>query len=167
MTPPTTTPPPSYSEACATTAKQLDASLQPASDCGSREVVSALERSTVLVAGAAGLVGTQLLHRLLSPPFEAAVKQVIAIIRATNSKEAADKLPEFLKFETFYKHPSSAAAKLIVLYGDCSKPNLGLDDDDLKTAQQATIVINAAADTRFMRPLSDALSGVVRTPFKI
>lgn len=120
-----------------------------------------------MITGAAGLVGSQLLHRLLSPPFSDVIKQVIAIIRGKSVEEATDRLPDTLRQytlteESSAKNQSCSQVKLVILNGDCSKPSLGLSDEQLKVAQRAAIVINAAADTRFMRPLADALSGVVR-----
>jgi thioester reductase-like protein len=131
------------------------------------DIPAVLHGSTILITGAAGLVGTQLLYRLLyDSTLSGAINRVIAVIRAKTAEDALKRLPETLRY--FATQPDAAAsstnsiAKLVVLNGDCARPDFGLDPVQLDLARQADIVINAAADTRFMLPLVDAIGGVVR-----
>ena len=126
------------------------------------DIPAALCGSNILITGAAGLVGTQLLHRLLCDS-SFAIDRVIAIIRAETREDAIMRLPPGLRCFTRQEPLSSSSPKLVVLNGDCSKLNFGLASDQLELARQAEIVINAAADTRFTLPLSDAIGGVVCT----
>ena len=127
-------------------------------------IAAALSGRTILITGAAGLVGTQLLYRLLcDPSLTGAINQVIAIIRARTVEDALDRLPAALRSFAKPDFQASSNPKLFVLNGDCAKPDFGLDHEQLGLARQAKVVINAAADTRFMLPLVDAVAGVVCT----
>jgi thioester reductase-like protein len=134
------------------------------------DIPAALHGSTILITGAAGLVGTQLLYRLLcDPPLSGAVNRVIAVIRAQTAEAALGRLPETLRnFATRSDagpaSSTNSTAKLVVLDGDCARPDFGLDPAQLDLARLADVVINAAADTRFMLPPVDAIAGVVSTP---
>ena len=84
---------------------------------------------------------------------------------ANSFDDAVDRLPDTLRSLARSKFSLQTAdgleAKLVVLNGDCAKPDFGLDDRQLEMARQANILINAAADTRFTLPLADAVGGVV------
>ena len=140
----------------------LDQSHQPP-DYG--EIPGALQDTTILVAGAAGLAGTQMLYRLLYDPiFGGSVKKVIAIIRGETAGKAAARLPALLRTFTGVSQSAEGQhqeARLAVLNGDCAKVDFGLEGDQLEAARQANIVINFAADVRFTLPLSGSMSGVV------
>ena len=128
------------------------------------EIPAALHGSTILITGAAGLVGTQLLYRLLCDSgFSTSIDRVIAIIRGTTAEDALKRLPTALRVFARPHSQAISGPKLIVLNGDCARPDFGLDPAQQGVARQADIVINAAADTRFMLPLADAISGVVRS----
>ena len=129
------------------------------------EIPGALKDATILVAGAAGLAGTQMLYRLLCDPiFAKSIKQVIAIIRGETAQKAGARVPTPLRTCAAINQPAEGQrqeATLTVLNGDCAKPDFGLEGEQLEVARRANIVINFAADVRFTLPLSGSVSGVV------
>lgn len=151
------------SEACPSVKIQRDLNTRIHSTRGFGDAPAALQGSTILITGAAGFVGSQLLFRLPSWPLRDAVKQVHAIIRGSSIECAIARLPRYLaRYTPEPKNEGYSASKLIALNGDCSQPNLSLNSQQLRVAQRATILINAAADTRARGPLDNAIAGVVR-----
>lgn len=128
------------------------------------DVVDALNGTIILITGAAGFIGVALVQRLLLDPKFSGINQVICIIRGDTIESATARLPESLQRLTVIKDDETEekkVARLVVLNGDCGKPDLGLSGNELKTALKAQIVIHAAGDTRFTLPLSDAMGSIV------
>ncbi|PWN46660.1 hypothetical protein IE53DRAFT_391171 [Violaceomyces palustris] len=124
-------------------------------------VTQALNGTTILVTGAAGFVGTALLFRLLCDPKFSGIKKVIALIRGETVEKATKRLPQTLQpFTLPDQNGEGSEARLVVLTGDCGRPNFGLKGQDLEQALKTDIVIHAAGDTRFTLPLQDAIGSI-------
>ena len=86
----------------------------------------------VLLTGATGFVGTELLDRLL----ERGDRPVHALVRAPDDRAAAERLP--------------AHARLHVLAGDIERPGLGLSETArARLAEEVTTVVHCAASVSF------------------
>lgn len=122
-------------------------------------IAEALQGTTILITGAAGFVGVALVQRLLCDANFAGIKKVICLIRGETVEKATARLPESL--QRLSVGAEEEPARLVVLTGDCGKPDFGLQEDQLRVAMQADIVIHAAGDTRFTLPLKDAMASIV------
>ncbi|GAC93613.1 NRPS-like enzyme [Pseudozyma hubeiensis SY62] len=117
-----------------------------------------LKGSRILITGAAGFVGAALLHRLLGDDsFD--VKQVVAIVRGKTSEDALKRLPKSVHH---HAQPASEGAlpKLVIVNGDCARPNFGLNEQDFEKVRKTEIVIHCAGDTRFTLPISKAFESM-------
>ena len=93
----------------------------------------------VLLTGATGFVGTELLDRLL----ERGDRPVYALVRAADDDAAAERLP--------------AHARLYVLAGDIEQPGLGLSDASrARLADEVTTVVHCAASVSFDLSLEES-----------
>ncbi|KXS19037.1 hypothetical protein M427DRAFT_67590 [Gonapodya prolifera JEL478] len=126
-------------------------------------VYEALADSQILVTGAAGFVGTALLHRLLrDAKFQ--VKTVVALVRAKSKVDALQRIPKTLHHFAD-SVDAKAAPKLVVLSGDSSLPNFGLAGQDLALLRKTDVVIHAAGNTQFTLSLAQAFELMVPLAF--
>lgn len=100
----------------------------------------------------------QVILRLLQPDFK--IKTVFTIVRAKPGVSAASRLPPSLQP---FLSPSAShqSPRLIALEGDCAVANLGLSAEDLRLLDNVSVVIHAAASTKFSQPLPYMLDTVV------
>ncbi|KIS66431.1 uncharacterized protein UMAG_05422 [Mycosarcoma maydis] len=117
-----------------------------------------LNGSRILVTGAAGFVGAALLHRLLTDQ-SFNVKQIVAIVRAKTPQDALKRLPKAVHHHA-EPECNGALAKLVVVNGDCARPNFGLDEKEFEKVRKTEIVIHCAGDTRFTLPISKAFEAM-------
>jgi thioester reductase-like protein len=93
----------------------------------------------VLLTGATGFVGTELLDRLL----ERGDRPVHALVRAPDDRAAAERLP--------------AHSRLHVLAGDIERPGLGLSETArARLAEEVTTVVHCAASVSFDLSLEES-----------
>ncbi|KAI9326141.1 male sterility protein-domain-containing protein [Zopfochytrium polystomum] len=122
-------------------------------------IQDALAGARVMVTGAAGFVGAALLHRLLcDPSFN--VQQVIAVVRGKTDEDALKRLPKSVQHLATAEEGQLLAPKLIVVNGDCTRPNFGLSDKEFEKVRQTEVVIHCAGDTRFTLPLTKAFESM-------
>jgi thioester reductase-like protein len=106
----------------------------------------------VLLTGATGFVGTELLARHL----EHSDRPLVALVRARNDAEARARLDRVLE-NIFGLQASRRAARVDALAADMTAPNLGLSRvrrEEL--ARRVTTIIHSAASIGFTLPLEEA-----------
>ncbi|CDS82027.1 uncharacterized protein SPSC_00209 [Sporisorium scitamineum] len=144
----------------ATSIVESVANLNTDDDAPVREktIQDVLDGSRILITGAAGFVGAALLHRLLGDA-SFNVKQVVAIVRGKTPEDALKRLPKAVHH---HAKPESEGAlpKLVVITGDCARPNFGLNEQDLEQVRKTEIVIHCAGDTRFTLPITKAFEAM-------
>jgi thioester reductase-like protein len=109
---------------------------------------------TVLLTGATGFVGMEVMARLVERPDDT---HVIAIIRADDREGAEARLRSVLA--SLYDDPEAAAGRVTALPGDIAVDGLGLSDmDRLEVLERATSIIHCAASISFDLPLLQAMN---------
>jgi thioester reductase-like protein len=112
---------------------------------------SARARGDVLITGATGFLGMELMVRLL----EDGDRRVWALVRAGDPAEAERRVRAVLA--SVVPDPAAAAERVVPLAGDLSRDGLGLDPrlrDEL--AESVDEVIHSAASVSFSLPLEEA-----------
>ncbi|NMG34456.1 NAD-dependent epimerase/dehydratase family protein [Azoarcus sp. TTM-91] len=106
---------------------------------------------TILLTGATGAVGTELLPRLLRRNPQA---RIIALVRGADQAEAESRLAATLAFSDT---APAERARVHALRGDVCAPALGLDTDTLRgLAAQTSQIFHLAANVRFNAGLEDS-----------
>jgi thioester reductase-like protein len=140
----------------------MDISYRRSDDCGgkvrhcSRRMTlppptSARTRGDVLITGATGFLGMELMARLL----QAGDRRVWALVRARDDAEAGQRMRAVL--ESLVPDPDSVAARVVPVAGDVMRDGLGLEPrvrDEL--AEAVDEVIHSAASVSFSLPLEQA-----------
>ncbi len=104
----------------------------------------------VLLTGATGFIGMELLVRLL----ENTDRRVLALIRAPDQDGADSRLRTTLA--GLFDDPARHADRVQALCGDLIAPGLGLDLDSRALAQSAEDIIHGAASVSFTLPLDES-----------
>jgi len=121
-------------------------------------------QSSVLITGATGLIGGELLARLL---FED-VKQIWALIRPTRHQSALERLQSRLRETTVggASFPLHVTGHVAAMKGDITQHGWGLSGDDYqRVTDEVDIIIHNAADTSFApnrRPEDTNITSVQR-----
>jgi len=102
---------------------------------------------TVLLTGATGFLGTELLARLLDD----SDRRVLALVRARNDEEAQSRLRTTLA--GIFDDPAPYSDRVVALCGDLTAPGLGLDPAAHELALGASEIIHGAGSVAFNLPL--------------
>ena len=106
---------------------------------------------TVLLTGATGFLGMELLARLL----EQEDTEVVCLIRAPSADAAAERLATV--FARLYERPPQAVARARAVAGDVAVDGLGLDPRDREAlVAKVTRVVHCAASISFDLTLDEA-----------
>jgi thioester reductase-like protein len=108
-------------------------------------------RGDVLITGATGFLGMELMARLL----EDTDKRVWALVRAADQAQARERMRTTLR--SLVADPETVAERVVPVAGDLMRPCLGLrprQRDEL--AEQVDEVIHSAASVSFALPLEEA-----------
>src|SRR5271167_4896329 len=109
---------------------------------------------TVLLTGATGFVGMEVMARLVERDDDT---HVIALIRADDREGARARLRGVLT--TLFDDPDAVADRVTALPGDIALDGLGLSEmDRLHVLERATSVIHCAASISFDLPLLQAMN---------
>jgi thioester reductase-like protein len=107
---------------------------------------------SVLVTGATGFLGMEVLVRLLETPDT----EIVALVRAADREQAARRIDTVLA-QLYETPPPDAAARILALPGDVSVPELGLSAADRRRLMAATTsIVHCAASISFDLPLAEA-----------
>jgi thioester reductase-like protein len=105
-------------------------------------------RGSVLITGATGFIGTEVLARYLQHDD----RRVIAIVRGRDGDEATARLRHVLR--TFFGDEGAHADRVRAVPGDIEQPGLGMDPRRRALlAQEVTDIVHSAASVSFSLPL--------------
>jgi len=105
---------------------------------------------TVLLTGATGFLGMELLARLLDDPD----RRVLALVRARSDDEADSRIRTTLA--GLFEDPSPYADRVVALRGDLTASGLGLGPAARELALGAREIIHGAASVAFDLPLDES-----------
>jgi long-chain acyl-CoA synthetase len=107
---------------------------------------------SVLITGATGFLGMEVLVRLLEEPGT----EIIALVRARDRAEAAGRVETVLA-RLYEDPPAQAGERILALPGDVSLPGLGLRPEDRRRlVAETTSIVHCAASISFDLPLEEA-----------
>ncbi|KAL3271475.1 hypothetical protein HHI36_021960 [Cryptolaemus montrouzieri] len=122
------------------------------------EIVDIYEDATILITGSTGYLGKMFLEKLLRACPK--VKKIYLLLRPKKGKEIAK------RFEEIFEGPSMVPLKIAnpkylekvaIINGDCSLPEVGIEDQDKqKIIEEVNFVIHCAATVRFDEKLKIA-----------
>jgi thioester reductase-like protein len=108
-------------------------------------------RGSVLITGATGFIGTEVLARYLQHDD----RRVIAMVRGRDGREATARLRHVLR--TFFGHEGAHAERVEAVPGDIEQPGLGMDPLRRELlAQEVTDIVHSAASVSFSLPLKES-----------
>jgi long-chain acyl-CoA synthetase len=110
----------------------------------------AIPAGAVLLTGATGFVGTELLARYL----ERSDRHVVALVRAADDQAAAARVRATLA--TACGDPDAHAGRVTAVAGDLTFPRLGLGDRWEALSGRVGAIVHGAASVSFDLPLADA-----------
>jgi thioester reductase-like protein len=110
------------------------------------------ERRSVLLTGATGFVGMELLARYL----ERGQRRIVALVRASDDRAARERIDRVL-VNLFGARPERYAARLEPIAGELTAPRLGLDAQRFEQlAGEVGTIVHTAASVSFALPLQEA-----------
>ncbi|XP_025203933.1 fatty acyl-CoA reductase wat-like [Melanaphis sacchari] len=124
------------------------------------EIQSFYNNTTVFLTGATGFMGNLILDKLIRTC--SGVKKIYILIREKKGKTTEERFKELFDdpvFELMKKEKPNYLEKISAIIGDCTLPNLGIEEkyiDILK--DEVNIVIHSAATVRFDEQLRIAVN---------
>ncbi|EFA07221.2 fatty acyl-CoA reductase wat [Tribolium castaneum] len=129
------------------------------------QIAEFFANQTVFLTGGGGFLGKVLIEKLLRECSD--VSKIYMLMRQKKGKTPQQRVSEVFDFPCFdYIKANNAAIikKVHVIHGDCQKPDLGLDPEDVRVLKaETTCVIHAAASVRFDQSLKEASYNVRAT----
>ncbi|KAH9628701.1 hypothetical protein HF086_003655 [Spodoptera exigua] len=114
---------------------------------------------SVFITGGTGFVGKTLIEKLLYSC--SGIDKIYVLVRDKYGKQASERLARITStpvFDRIKKSGNEALKKIVVISGDITRENLGLQDDVLKTLEnEVSVVFHLAATVAFKLPLKDAM----------
>ncbi|KAK5638969.1 hypothetical protein RI129_013264 [Pyrocoelia pectoralis] len=126
-------------------------------DDGLSEIQQFYKDATVFITGATGFLGKLLLEKLLRRC--RGIKRIYILVRSKkqNYVERLDKMFEECIFEDIRINYKDVLAKVHVICGDLSLPNLGLNEEDREVLKrEVNFIFHLAATVRFDEDLKTA-----------
>jgi long-chain acyl-CoA synthetase len=106
---------------------------------------------TVLLTGATGFLGMEVLARLI----EDGDSEIVAVVRARDREHARGRIEQTLA--TLYEQPPNTNGRLLALAGDLTAEDLGLTREERKLLRaNVSSVLHCAASVDFDLPLPEA-----------
>ena len=115
-----------------------------------RGIAGEMRSDGVLLTGATGFVGMELLARFL----ERTDRRIYALVRAANEQEVAARVQHTLLTLFGPKHPY--AERVVGVGGDITRPGLGLGDQAPRLAEQVSEIVHGAASVSFELGLEES-----------
>src|SRR3954466_4194831 len=108
-------------------------------------------RGAVLITGATGFIGTEVLARYL----EHDDRRVYALVRGGDEAQATARLRNTLR--TFFGDETPHIDRVTAVPGDIQQPELGIDPlRRVELASEVTDMVHSAASVSFSLPLSES-----------
>ncbi|EFA08474.2 fatty acyl-CoA reductase wat [Tribolium castaneum] len=117
----------------------------------SSEIARFYADSTVFLTGATGFLGKMCLEKLLRDCYD--VRKIYVMIRPKKGKDIQTRFDEIFdgpNMEPLKRKNPNFGSKVVFINGDCSLPDLGLNDEDrAKLINETNCIIHCAATVRF------------------
>ncbi|XP_044261424.1 fatty acyl-CoA reductase wat-like [Tribolium madens] len=117
----------------------------------SSEIAKFYFDSTVFLTGATGFLGKMCLEKLLRDCYD--VRKIFVMVRAKKGKDVQTRFDEIFdgpNMEPLKRKHSNFGSKVVLVNGDCTLPDLGLNDEDkAKIINETNCIIHYAATVRF------------------
>lgn len=129
-------------------------------DMYSSEIADFYKGHSILITGASGFIGKQLLEKLLRSCSQ--LKKIYFLMHDSNRATASERLEHILSSALFCRVRSEFPAfksKIQVVKGEVTQPDLGLSNEDKETILcEVSIVFHLAATVSFDEPISVAVN---------
>jgi len=112
------------------------------------------KNKTLFVTGVTGFCGKVFFEKIARVLFP--IKRVYVLIRSKKDATAQERLDELLrsKIFSFHQYSVNQLNKFVAISGDCSLPDLGINDEDKQTLiNEVNIVFHCAASVKFDAPV--------------
>ena len=125
--------------------------LDPSINITGLPIANLLKPQNILLTGATGFLGAFLLHEIL----EQTQATVYCLMRAEDTKDAAQKLQRSLEFYSLWGSKTERHTRIIPVVGDLSKPSFGLSERQFEElAATIDVIYHNASWVNFVYPYS-------------
>lgn len=137
-----------------------EALLTDCPDGTSSAIADFYKNRSILITGASGFIGKQLLEKLLRSCSN--LKKIYILLRDSHHASASERLKHILSSALFCRLWSGFPdfeSKIQVIRGDVAQPDFGISDEDKETIlSEVSIVFHLAATISFNEPLRKAVN---------